>query len=35
VEPDARGLLEFEDIGRFSGRCYLQCHGENHSPKEY
>lgn len=35
VEPDAQGMLEFEDLGRFSGRCYLQCHGENHSPKEY
>ncbi|MHC4288074.1 MAG: cytochrome c3 family protein [Planctomycetota bacterium] len=35
VEPDAAGMLQFEDLGRFSGRCYLQCHGVSHSPKEY
>jgi hypothetical protein len=28
-------MLQFEDLGRFSGRCYLQCHGVSHSPKEY
>jgi len=36
VFPDPKtGLLRFEDTGRFSGRCYLKCHGEVHSPKEY
>jgi len=34
VEP-ASGRLEFIDNGTFSGQCYLQCHGENHSPKQY
>ncbi len=29
------GRLEFEDLGVFRGRCYLSCHGVNHSPKEY
>lgn len=35
VNPDAEGNLEFEDLGRFSGRCYLQCHGQEHSPEGY
>lgn len=29
------GRLEFEDLGRFTGRCYLSCHGKAHSPLEY
>ena len=29
------GRLEFEDLGTFRGQCYLECHGEKHSPKEY
>ena len=29
------GTLEFEDQGTFSGRCFLTCHGKNHSPEEY
>jgi len=29
------GRLEFEDTGIFHGRCFLQCHSERHSPKEY
>ena len=35
VSPNSRGLLMFEDLGTFRGRCYLSCHGENHDPKEY
>ena len=36
VEPDpSTGLLKFEDLGVHEGRCYLRCHGENHSPKTY
>jgi predicted CXXCH cytochrome family protein len=36
VDADAAtGMLQFEDLGRFSGRCYLQCHSKSHSPKEY
>lgn len=36
VEADSvTGRLEFIDKGTFSGECFLQCHGENHSPKEY
>ncbi|MHC4083644.1 MAG: cytochrome c3 family protein [Planctomycetota bacterium] len=29
------GQLEFEDLGVFHGRCYLNCHGKSHSPEEY
>ena len=25
----------FEDLGTFSGQCYLLCHGENHNPLGY
>jgi len=36
VFPDPKtGLLKFEDLGRFSGQCFLSCHGEDHSPKSY
>lgn len=35
VSPDAQGRLLFEDLGRFRGRCYLTCHGEEHDPKTY
>jgi len=33
-DPDT-GRLEFEDQGTFRGQCYLQCHGEVHSPEGY
>ncbi|MCP4005036.1 MAG: hypothetical protein GY725_12655 [bacterium] len=29
------GRLEFEDLGDNAGQCYLQCHGEDHSPESY
>jgi len=29
------GRLEFEDTGSYRGRCYLRCHGVNHSPEFY
>ncbi len=29
------GRLEFNNLGMFSGNCYLQCHGKNHSPATY
>ncbi|MFH1717295.1 MAG: cytochrome c3 family protein [Planctomycetota bacterium] len=36
VRPEpTTGRREFEDTGVFHGRCYLQCHNEQHSPKEY
>ena len=36
VSPDpVTGRLEFEDLGTFRGRCYLTCHGKNHSPLTY
>jgi predicted CXXCH cytochrome family protein len=36
VLPDpVTGRLEFEDLGSRRGRCYLECHGEAHSPEEY
>ncbi|MCA9293462.1 MAG: hypothetical protein KDA20_06590 [Phycisphaerales bacterium] len=35
VLPNSQGRLEFIDDGLFAGTCYLQCHGENHSPERY
>ncbi|TKJ36636.1 MAG: hypothetical protein CEE38_10025 [Planctomycetes bacterium B3_Pla] len=31
----ATGRLAFEDTGVFHGRCFLECHNDRHSPKEY
>ena len=35
VRPDGQGRLQFEDLGRFAGQCFLTCHGEVHSPERY
>ncbi len=36
VGPDPNtGLLKYESTGFRSGRCYLQCHGKQHSPENY
>lgn len=35
VSPNNQGRLQFEDLGRFAGQCYLKCHNEDHDPKKY
>jgi predicted CXXCH cytochrome family protein len=36
VRPDpGTGRQGFEDLGSLHGRCYLSCHGQSHSPREY
>jgi ribosomal protein L40E len=36
VQPDLdTGRRIFEDLGVFHGRCWLSCHGHDHSPEEY
>ncbi|MCF6246561.1 MAG: hypothetical protein L3J69_04280 [Desulfobacula sp.] len=30
VQPSNRGDRYFEDLGRFTGQCFLSCHGRNH-----
>jgi hypothetical protein len=35
VSPGSNGLLAFEDMGLFAGRCHLTCHGVDHASKEY
>lgn len=35
VSPNPDGLLMFEDLGTFRGRCFLSCHGMDHEPEEY
>ena len=38
VRNNSSGSLYFQDLGRFSGQCFLNCHGEEHAehaPKEY
>jgi hypothetical protein len=37
VQPNSRGLLKFVEKGsaKFSGECYLTCHGIDHNPKSY
>lgn len=37
VSPNSKGLLKFVEKGsaKFSGECYLSCHGVDHNPKSY
>lgn len=35
VFPDDKGLVRFENRGRFAGACYLKCHNKTHNPKTY
>lgn len=37
VSPNAKGFLKFVEKGnaKFSGECYLNCHGVEHDPKSY
>ncbi len=35
VSPNRSGLLKYESLGTFAGRCYLNCHGMEHNPKTY
>lgn len=37
VTPNSKGLLKFAEKGtaKFSGECYLSCHGVDHNPKSY
>jgi hypothetical protein len=37
VSPNAKGVLKFVEKGnaKFSGECYLSCHGVEHNPKSY
>jgi len=35
VSPNRSGILRFESLGTFSGRCYLSCHNKEHNPQTY
>jgi len=35
VSSSRWGILRYEDTGVNRGRCYLRCHGRNHSPRSY
>jgi hypothetical protein len=37
VSPNSNGMLKFVEKGssKFSGECYLKCHGVDHNPKSY
>jgi len=35
VKNSQTGILRYEDTGTRTGRCYLTCHGQDHSPKSY
>jgi predicted CXXCH cytochrome family protein len=35
ITPSSGGILRFDDLGLYHGRCYLTCHGEDHNPKSY
>lgn len=35
VSPDNTGRIEYDDLGRFKGECFLNCHGKLHNPNTY
>lgn len=35
ILPDSTGRLEYNDLGRFRGECFLNCHGKIHNPGSY
>jgi predicted CXXCH cytochrome family protein len=35
VTASSGGVLRFDDLGTFRGRCFLTCHGENHNGYSY
>ncbi len=35
AQPNRDGRLEFQDLGRFQGQCFLNCHGQEHAPRKY
>lgn len=35
VLPNDAGRLEFNDLGRFRGECFLNCHGKQHNGQGY
>jgi predicted CXXCH cytochrome family protein len=35
VSPTDTGRLEFDDLGRFKGQCFLTCHGKLHTAFNY
>lgn len=35
VKPDSSGRLRWERTTAGHGRCYMRCHGDNHSPETY
>jgi predicted CXXCH cytochrome family protein len=35
VSPTPAGRLEYDDLGLFSGQCFLTCHGKLHNPTAY
>lgn len=35
VTPNSRGRMEYRDLGRFTGECFLRCHGVEHDGLGY
>jgi predicted CXXCH cytochrome family protein len=35
VSQNSLGRLEFDDLGRLAGQCFLNCHGREHNPESY
>jgi predicted CXXCH cytochrome family protein len=35
VTPSSKGFIEYRQLGRKAGECYLICHGKDHSPLSY
>jgi predicted CXXCH cytochrome family protein len=35
VSTSSKGFIEFRDLGKKAGECYLNCHGKDHIPMSY
>ena len=35
VSPSSKGFIEFRDLGKKAGECFLTCHGQDHKPMSY
>jgi predicted CXXCH cytochrome family protein len=35
ISPSSKGFVEFRDLGKRAGECFLTCHGKDHNPATY
>ena len=35
ISPSIKGFVDFRDLGKKAGECFLNCHGKEHNPASY